>query len=1178
MFKILLFISLILYHVNCLNDCSYNIEQYEILNITLDLQISKILPIEYKKQTNFIFKIEDENTDTYRVNIHSIDCNIEIDFKGETISQKNIDTYSLRVNAINKTILVKPLIDKVDGIEKENYDQKICHIIINSINENQPEINIENNENTIFYFEKDEILNISYEKKGISNDSFVALLFQFNEKCNFSININNIKSEYIYNSTFIYLKSDILKTITDNILNIKIEKLDKNKSVYMFFKIIKKESISMIKKGALNYGFITTKLDYQYYYLEVYNDEEGELLLHNKRFYGELLAKIIPKDEKTDLFDTSIYPKEDETYSNMLNYNPHSLKLIYNYSHTLNCINGCYILITYRQIKSEKEMPAIGYEFTILSRSWNYSDYISQIVEIPFNEYLIGSFEKKSIANHYYFLTIPDDAEKLIIQMEGNYIDFFVGEGKKRINTMKDSGNDKKYSIINNQNVIILNITELNFKRNEISFALRSKDYFDDIFSFYYFRILYVKKDEIIYYPIDSQFGNLCLPEKNNQEKYYCNLIFSNKYDELSTNFSVSSSNLDEYFKIYVNKIDKKNNKTEDKGELFYKYNDTNDIDYFVFTFEFEKGEVENIISTLQESIKHYYPQIYSSQMFHIYNFSKECLYKVENNYTLIFKYINGINKPNAYTYVSFLDFTSIYSNRNFRGKSLVFDINSNTTNVTHRNEVEDLIFVISLEYNMRNKGAIEIKSGEARSQIMKTGYFPLYYFLKIKNSEYINLDVNLRLNSYDDSVMKNNFDIKGYLLDDDAMKRKINGEFIKLSDPISGNYSDKFKVGLIKINKQKDNKNINYLLIEIENKNSDIIESCFLVEIVAKEYYQEYYQNGYFMPINTYMIETFNDKNGKIRSENEYHIFVNQKEDSQVNIELSPEFNSIDLIFINKTTSENYSWYDFNCILNKETGFKKYKIYEINDYNIFFKVINKEKKISNYMIRYYYGNENDSFTYILNNIIAKEDLDTNNEIKAKVNLTFEPIKIKKQSRLLDEDIQIYFYVSGLLFKKNESSNELINTTSFLYERKPMFEAKTVSLYNSKHPQAFSLIFEDIPRNNNDIYDLQLQINVFIKKNLFNEEFLIFNFEVDLTDIEKKKSILWYILIPIIVIIVLLIIIVVVIIFIRLKRKNNNLEEDLKSFAYSNDIQKNVIIKEQKEMSKKDMDYESTFI
>ena len=43
----------------------------------------------------------------------------------------------------------------------------------------------------------------------------------------------------------------------------------------------------------------------------------------------------------------------------------------------------------------------------------------------------------------------------------------------------------------------------------------------------------------------------------------------------------------------------------------------------------------------------------------------------------------------------------------------------------------------------------------------METGYFPLYYYLKINDSDYINLDVNLRLNSYDDSVMKNTFDIK---------------------------------------------------------------------------------------------------------------------------------------------------------------------------------------------------------------------------------------------------------------------------------------------------------------------------------------------------------------------------------------------------------------------------------
>ena len=178
--------------------------------------------------------------------------------------------------------------------------------------------------------------------------------------------------------------------------------MDDNKAINMLFKVVEKESISMLQKGVLNYGFITTEINYQYFYFEVYDDEEGELMLHNKRFYGILLAKIILENEIniTDLYNSSIYPKNDNDL-NLLNYNPHSLKLKYNYEDTLKCEKGCYILITYEQKKSEGDYPIIGYEFTILSRSWNYSDYISQIVEIPFNEYLLGSFENDSITHHY---------------------------------------------------------------------------------------------------------------------------------------------------------------------------------------------------------------------------------------------------------------------------------------------------------------------------------------------------------------------------------------------------------------------------------------------------------------------------------------------------------------------------------------------------------------------------------------------------------------------------------------------------------------------------------------------------------------------------------------------------------------------------------------------------------
>jgi hypothetical protein len=255
----------------------------------------------------------------------------------------------------------------------------------------------------------------------------------------------------------------------------------------------------MLQKNELNYGFITTEVSYQYFYLEVFNEEEGEIMLHNKRFYGELISKIVTKDEInfTNITDYSIYPKENDTNETNINYNPHSLKLQYSYKDTLKCINGCYILITYEQKHSEGYYPNIGYEFTLLSRSWNYSDYIPQIIDIPFNEYILGAFEKRSInTHHYYSVVIPDNVEIVIIQIEGNYIDCFLGEGRKRINTMNIRDNDINLDIINNQNVKSYNLTELNFKNKRISFALRSKDYFDNIFSFYYFRVLYAQKDK----------------------------------------------------------------------------------------------------------------------------------------------------------------------------------------------------------------------------------------------------------------------------------------------------------------------------------------------------------------------------------------------------------------------------------------------------------------------------------------------------------------------------------------------------------------------------------------------------------------------------------------------------------------------------------------------------------
>ena len=297
----------------------------------------------------------------------------------------------------------------------------------------------------------------------------------------------------------------------------------------------------------------------------------------------------------------------------------------------------------------------------------------------------------------------------------------------------------------------------------------------------------------------------------------------------------------------------------------------------------------------------------------------------------------------------------------------------------------------------------------------------------------------------------------------------------------------------------------------------------------------------------------------------------VNQKDVTDVLLEISPEYNDIELNFINL---------DYIFEYKQVTGFKKYRIRKTDENIINFEIINHNKKAANYMIRYFFTTEVYEQNYFLNKYKDKKYIYTNND-NLTLSLTFNSIRILANNSDVNRT-DIYFYINGLLYKKNDNSDELLNTTSILKERYPSFENKTIHTYNLNNPEDFTLIFTDIPRQNNDTYELQLLINVIIKDNILNEEFLIFNFDVDLNDIEisvKKEDKFpeWAIVLIIFGVLFLALIIFFLFKYKRLKSSKINLEKEMKSFAFSKDIQKNILFKD-KEYSKKVTDYETTFI
>ena len=319
-------------------------------------------------------------------------------------------------------------------------------------------------------------------------------------------------------------------------------------------------------------------------------------------------------------------------------------------------------------------------------------------------------------------------------------------------------------------------------------------------------------------------------------------------------------------------------------------------------------------------------------------------------------------------------------------------------------------------------------------------------------------------------------------------------------------------------------------------------------------------------MQVSKYTIETFNNYDDTIRDENLYHIFVNQRANSQVMVDISPEYNDINIEF-EKESDIDYDSNDCN-------GFKRYRIWNSDNDNIYFKVVNNRKRNANYMIRYFYTDLNLEYKYTLNNTPDVDYIDKNKD-NVTISITFESIKIFNDKGKINDTIT--FYISGLLFNKNKDSEELINTSAILHEQKPLYENKTNYTYTLENsPKTFSIIFKDISRNNNYLYDLQLQVNAIIKHKIFNEEFLVFTSEVDLTDI---KGFNYWIIVGIVLGTAVIIgaIIFFSVFYCKLNRKKTDLEERLKSMAYSHNVEKNVIIDEQT-ISQRDQDFETTFI
>jgi len=175
-----------------------------------------------------------------------------------------------------------------------------------------------------------------------------------------------------------------------------------------------------------------------------------------------------------------------------------------------------------------------------------------------------------------------------------------------------------------------------------------------------------------------------------------------------------------------------------------------------------------------------------------------------------------------------------------------------------------------------------------------------------------------------------------------------------------------------------------------------------------------------YFMPINQYMIETFEVNENSTRDINKYYIDVNErynyrfKNDSDVMIEFSSNYDDIKLNIDNNT--------DFKYIPFIVGGAQKFRITQIEKGPIHFNVSNPHKRTKgNYIIRYYYTDFIYEYIYSFDTNNFNYHIDISNNDNLSFSITFNNINITSSYETFDPAIEGYnitFYVYAFLYPK----------------------------------------------------------------------------------------------------------------------------------------------------------------
>ena len=1073
------------------------------------------------------------------------DCHIKITSNDNLVKiqkEKYYNSYLFytQINSRKKLYSISYKIEPINYLSKDS--NSTCHLIINSFyfsNNNIPKLNLKEKSSTFLHFDKNlRKIRLFYNLPKEKNESIVFSFF-IKDKVKFNVAFEQkyLNKTISYIDKFIITK-DLIPKNTNNI-SILLTLKEEDKVSDVIVRVIGDNStFYYLQRNFLNLEFILSEENTKYYIMEVYKDEEGEIILHDKRKNGKLVSKIFNQERLPQINDfKNISNKSDDEFDN------YSQKLTFNTTDCKNLTNKCYMLITY--FGSYNLFNVTGSEYTILTRVWDKTEIIPQIVNIPLNEYVFGTLEEKSVNHHYYTVFIPEDYEKISLEIHGYGINIYAINGIKKINRKYIDVYDLKF--INRTNIITLsksNFSLTSFKNRYISFSVFRNDTKLNKIINYYFRVLHADSinNNIIFYPLDSNVENLCFT-KLISNHYSCYFLLKNDYNELSHNLIINElyDNAENYSYTIISK------KEEDYYSINLKYRK---FDNFLVNLDKDKIFIENYVIiridskfknnsllTISSGFSEIEPsiQIYSYKL--IYLLEKNKTNFDLDNKTKQFKLrvINNTPEKNKIEISFYKNNTTKADINNDYGKHFSCLIEEFTKlEFSCRN---DSIIYLKFDYKRVRQNLVEINYYNSFIPKLKTKDFPIIFYIK----DFFNNGIDF--NIYYGSKIEN-LDMTGYVLDFldieklDEGRNKTKVDYHHL---IKGIYDDVTQTGVIEFNKfndpKVDFKDI-YYVIEIFGDSSNIIQDSNIF------IYSNPKENSKFkIPIGKYIRGIFNS------TENDkQQIYYTEQNKDNYNaltiIELSSNYKNVELStekfnFKFKKVTKDYAQIYIIEGLAKEFTIKL----EHNDNS----TINNSLLIVNYIFKYYYAKDFNETNYIPNvecNYTHKKAKE--NQTKVNILITCNNSQ-KNNSNTLN-----YSYYLRLYQNNNRIDDEELNTLAITFSQ--------VFYYSEYQTNSSTFNFSISDISVNDTYLGYL----FIKENYSdysNEIYKLHNFTINVLNVSplknkdnsnflNKNNLILIIIIGIVIIILIILTITLII----MKKKNIELEEQVSKISFADRI------------------------